>query len=197
MGNADMALSRLGLDYFDQQFHLPAIKLLPGDFVATEVSRLLVTVLGSCVAACLRDPQTGICGMNHFMLPSCGAAGSGSARFGVHAMELLISEMQRRGARRERLQAKVFGAGKVIDGMTVVNVGELNAEFVLSYLQDEGIPVLAQDLLGVSARKVYFFTDSGKVMIRRLNTDKLATIAQREQQYQQSLGAEAGNPSQG
>ncbi|BEV71891.1 MULTISPECIES: chemoreceptor glutamine deamidase CheD [unclassified Paludibacterium] len=179
-----------GLDYFDQQFRLPAIKLLPGDYVATQDDRLLVTVLGSCVAACLRDPASGVCGMNHFMLPesrSVSAADSLSSRFGIQAMELLITDMQKRGARRDRLQAKVFGAGKVLDGMNVVNVGELNAAFVRSYLDLERIPIVASDLLGETARKVYFFTDSGKVMIRRLNTEKVAKLAVREKQYRDSI----------
>ncbi|TDR71049.1 chemoreceptor glutamine deamidase CheD [Paludibacterium purpuratum] len=190
-----MAHSRHGLDYFDQQFHLPAVKLLPGDFVATHNDKLLVTVLGSCVAACLRDPTVGVCGMNHFMLPDGGGTStveSLSARYGVQAMELLITDMQKRGARRDRLQAKVFGAGKVLDGMNVVNVGELNAAFVRRYLEVERIPIVASDLLGDTARKVYFFTESGKVMIRRLNTDRLAKLAQRERQYRDSLASGEG-----
>ncbi|MBV8047513.1 MAG: chemoreceptor glutamine deamidase CheD [Paludibacterium sp.] len=185
-----MARTRRGLDYFDPQFHLPAVKLLPGDFVATHADSLLVTVLGSCVAACLRDPVVGVCGMNHFMLPqssSVTTSDSLSARFGVQAMELLITEMQKRGARRDRLQAKVFGAGKVLDGMNVVNVGELNADFVRRYLDLERIPIIASDLLGDSARKVYFFTDSGKVMIRRLNTAKVAKLVLRERQYRERI----------
>jgi chemotaxis protein CheD len=192
-----MITSERSLAYFDQQFQLAAVKLLPGDYVATQSPRLLVTVLGSCVSVCLRDPTTGVCGMNHFMLPD-GSNSSGpdgaSARFGVQAMELLILAMQRLGARRERLQAKVFGAGSVLDGMKSVNVGELNATFVLHYLQVEHIRILAQDLQGVCARKVYFFTDSGKVMIRRLNTERVSTVVVREQRYREEL-QQGGMPS--
>jgi chemotaxis protein CheD len=184
-----------GLDYFDAQFRLPAVKLLPGDYVSTRNPSLLVTVLGSCVAACLRDPVSGVCGMNHFMLPD-GQSESGQnsllARFGVQAMELLILDMQKRGARRDRLQAKVFGAGSVLDGMNIVNVGELNATFIQHYLQVEHIPVLASDLLGQCARKVYFFTDSGKVMIRRLQTESARKLAARERRYQDLVDQRAG-----
>jgi len=190
-----MIASERSLAYFDQQFKLAAVKLLPGDYVATESSKLLVTVLGSCVSACLRDPVSGICGMNHFMLPESHdlpRADNVSARFGVHAMELLITAMQRLGARRDRLQAKVFGAGSVLDGMTVVNVGDLNASFVEHYLALEGIPVLARDLQGVCARKVYFFTDSGKVMIRRLSTERVSTVVVRENRYREILQQETG-----
>lgn len=190
-----MITSEQSLGYFDQQFKLAAVKLLPGDYVATESSRLLVTVLGSCVSACLRDPVSGICGMNHFMLPESHdlhRADNVSARFGVQAMELLITAMQRLGARRNRLQAKIFGAGSVLDGMTVVNVGDLNANFVEHYLALEGIPVLARDLQGICARKVYFFTDSGKVMIRRLNTERISTVVVRENRYREILQQETG-----
>jgi chemotaxis protein CheD len=181
------ASAEQGLDYFDPQFHLPAIKLLPGQYVVTQSASLLVTVLGSCVAACLRDPVSGVCGMNHFMLPDGQTDGSVPdlllARFGVQAMELLILDMQRRGALRSRLQAKVFGAGSVLNGMTVVNVGDQNAAFIRRYLEVERIPILASDLQGDCARKVYFFTDSGKVMIRRLPTDRMKQLAAREQRY--------------
>lgn len=191
-----MARASEGLDYFDQQFHLPAVKLLPGHFVSTRAPSLLVTLLGSCVAACLRDPVSGVCGMNHFMLPEAQADAAPDllgARFGVQAMELLILDMQKRGARRDRLQAKVFGAGSVLDGMSVVNVGELNAAFILRYLEVEHIPILAQDMLGPWARKVYFFTDSGKVMIRRLETDHARKLAVRERRYRETVDRNAGD----
>lgn len=185
-----MIAGERSLAYFDQQFQLAAIKLLPGDYVATQSPRLLVTVLGSCVSACLRDPVSGVCGMNHFMLPDSGSSlgpDSVSARFGVQAMELLIVAMQRLGARRERLQAKIFGGGSVLDGMKSVNVGDLNSAFVRQYLEVEKIRVLASDLQGIYARKVYFFTDSGKVMIRRLNTERVSTVVVREKRYREVL----------
>jgi chemotaxis protein CheD len=178
------------LSYFDQQFKLPAVKLFPGDYIATDNPQLLVTLLGSCVSVCMRDPVSEVCGMNHFLLPGCdGGSGADlvSARFGVQAMELMITDMQKKGALRSRLQAKVFGAGSVLQGMTVVNVGAMNSEFVLTYLQTEGITLLGSDLLGNCARKVYFFTDSGKVMIRRLNTERVSAVIVRENHYLQSL----------
>jgi chemotaxis protein CheD len=178
------------LPYFDQQFKLPAVKLFPGDYIATQTPKLLVTLLGSCVSVCMRDPVNGVCGMNHFLLPEQGgvlAPDLVSARFGVQAMELMITSMQKMGAQRRRLQAKAFGAGSVLDGMTVVNVGDMNAAFVLRYLETEGISLLASDLKGTCARKVYFFTDTGKVMIRRLGTERVSSVVQRESQYMESL----------
>ncbi|HJV07151.1 MAG TPA: chemoreceptor glutamine deamidase CheD [Chromobacteriaceae bacterium] len=174
--------------YFDKQFGREAIKLLPGEYQALAGSGLLVTLLGSCVAVCLMDRQARVSGMNHFLLPEGSSDWSGSAepaRFGVHAMELLITDMQKLGAQRHRLQAKVFGAGNMLEGMSVVNIGERNTDFIRSYLATEQIPVLAEDLLGNYARKVYFFTDSGKVMVKKLKHS--ATLEQEERAYRQRL----------
>ncbi|OGT27206.1 MAG: chemotaxis protein CheD, partial [Gallionellales bacterium RIFOXYD2_FULL_52_7] len=129
--------------YFDRTFNVDAVKILPGEYYVTGRNMVLVTVLGSCVAACIRDRQTGIGGMNHFMLPDnksdngnpVGLAG----RYGTYAMELMINQMLKSGARRANLEAKVFGGGNVLRGFTVANVGERNAEFVLNYLKTEKI----------------------------------------------------------
>ena len=106
-----------------------------------------------------------------------------SARYGVYAMELLINHLLKLGANRNRLEAKVFGGGNVLRGMTVNNVGERNAEFVLDYLHNEEIPIFAQDLLGEYPRKVYFFPDTGKVMVRKIKSIHNTTIMDRESEY--------------
>jgi len=158
------------LRYLDPRFKLPAAKLLPTQHLVVEDDTLLVTVLGSCVAACLYDPVLRLGGMNHFLLPdseSDGIAGT-STRYGAHAMEILINEMLQRGAARKRIEAKVFGGGNVLKGFTHTLIGSRNAEFVLRYLEAERIPVMAQDLRGIHPRKVYFFPHTGKVMVHRL-----------------------------
>jgi chemotaxis protein CheD len=129
--------------YFDRQFQIDAIKILPGEYFATRQPLMLTTLLGSCVAVCLMDRTAGVHGMNHFLLPQGSdwhSQTSVPARFGVNAMELLITDMQKLGAQRQRLEAKVFGAGNVLDGMSVVNIGEQNSEFIRAYLKSEGIP---------------------------------------------------------
>src|SRR3546814_1960383 len=108
-----------GRRYRDRDLGNDAIKILPGEFQVTSEDIVLVTLLGSCVSACLRDPLAGVGGINHLMLPEAEALGSSSARYGAYAMAVLINELLKRGARRERLEAKVFGGGKVIKGMTV------------------------------------------------------------------------------
>lgn len=151
--------------WFDTHFGREAVKVLPGEHFVAGDDILVMTTLGSCIAACLWDRRAGVGGMNHFMLPD-GAGASG--RYGAYAMELLINEMMKRGAARGGLEAKVFGGGQVIAGMASVAVGERNTEFVLGYLRAEGIAVVGQDVLGDHARKVCFMPGSGKAMVKRI-----------------------------
>jgi len=177
--------------YFDKSFNSQAVKLLRGEYYVTDKDILLVTVLGSCVAACIRDCYSGIGGMNHFMLPDGGGdAGSplnASARYGTYAMEILINQLLKLGARRCNLEAKVFGGGNVLDGLTVANVGQRNADFVLKFLQTEKIKIVAQDLVDIFPRKVYFFPKNSKVMVKKLRNLHNTTISQREKDYRSRL----------
>ncbi|MBI4754328.1 MAG: chemoreceptor glutamine deamidase CheD [Betaproteobacteria bacterium] len=175
--------------YFDRHFEREAVKLLPGEYYATTRDLVLVTVLGSCVAACLRDRERGIGGMNHFMLPDGGSRDSatGSARYGVYAMEILVNHLLKMGASRTHLEAKVFGGGQVMSGVTATPVGDRNAAFVLDYLATEGIAVAAQDLLDVYPRKVYFFPSTGRVMVKKLVRVHNDTVSRREQEYRSRL----------
>lgn len=176
--------------YYDRHFCLNAVKLLPGEFYVTR-RLLMVTVLGSCVAACLRDASTGIHGMNHFLLPgedmSVNNPASRSARYGTFAMETLLNEMIKAGARRDRIEAKVFGGGAVLQGVDTARVGERNAEFVRTFLRDENIPLRAHDLCGPYPRKVYFFPDNGKVSVRLMKRMHNDTIIVRETEYAREL----------
>ncbi len=176
--------------YYDPHLGRESVKLLPGEYFATRRDVALVTVLGSCVAACLRDREQGIGGMNHFMLPR-GSEDAGlvseSARYGVHAMELLVNQLVRLGARRRNLEAKVFGGGNVVAGFTALNIGEANAQFVRTFLRAESIPVVAEDLQGTISRKVYFFPVSGRVLVRGIHRAHNRTILEREVQYFERL----------
>lgn len=126
-----------------------------------------MTVLGSCIAACIWDSKAGVGGMNHFMLPE-GDSSDTSGRYGSYAMELLINEMIKLGARKESMQAKVFGGGQVMAGFTTMNVGERNTQFVLDYLHMERITVVSKDVLDIYPRKVVFFPTTGKAMVKKL-----------------------------
>ena len=179
--------------YYDQNFGCEAAKILPGEYYFTNKPMLIVTVLGSCVAACIRDRVSGIGGMNHFMLPDAGgesgSPSSASMRYGAYAMEVLINQLLKAGARRENLDAKVFGGGNVLRGFTAINVGERNAQFVLDYLHTEKIQILAEDLNDVHPRKVYFFPKTGKVLVKKLKQLNNYTLVRREQDYASRLHA--------
>lgn len=172
--------------YFDREFQISAVKLLPGEYYVTSSDMLLATVLGSCVSACVRDSAAGIGGMNHFMLPEDADPGSRDAiaamRYGAYAMEMLLNELFKAGARRERLEAKVFGGGAVLMNMTMLNIGQRNAEFVLRYLQMEKIRVAAQDLGGKLPRRINYFPASGQVTVKKLCPQDDAALLQRNGQ---------------
>ena len=171
--------------YFDRKFESEAVKVLPGEYFVTTANVLMVTVLGSCVSACIRDREKGIGGMNHFMLADSGEASavSSSARYGTYAMEILINHLLKMGARKNKLEAKVFGGGRVMATLTSSQVGERNARFVRDFLKTEGIPTAAEDLLDVYPRKVYFFPGTGRVLVKRLVRMHNDTLIRREKEY--------------
>ncbi len=177
--------------YFDAQLDQQAVKLLPGEYHVTQEDMVQVTVLGSCVAACIRDVSNGIGGMNHFMLPDSGSGASdrfgAPARYGVYAMEVLINSLQKLGAKRQNLEAKVFGGGNVMRNLARANVGHRNSDFVLEYLANEKIRVVAKDLKDFYPRKVYFFPRSGLVRVKKLVTLQNRTIFDRETSYVEKL----------
>lgn len=178
--------------YFDRQFGTQAAKILPGEYYVTTRDMLIVTVLGSCVSACIRDRTTGVGGMNHFMLPESDNDPSNplstSTRYGTYAMEMLINHLLKLGGRRQNLEAKVFGGGNVLKGFTAANVGARNSDFVLQYLDTERIEVTAQDLLDVYPRKVYFFPQTGRVLVKKLRSMHNETVYEREREYKSRIG---------
>ena len=164
--------------YADHHFQYDAVKVLPGEYFVSNEDLVIMTVLGSCIAACIWDGKVRAGGMNHFMLPD--GDGDGFGRYGSYAMELLINEMLKMGARRETMQAKVFGGAQVMAGFTTMNVGERNTKFVLEYLQTERIPVVSQDVLDIHPRKVCFFPVTGKALVKRLAHSHPETLAVEE-----------------
>lgn len=141
--------------------NIQKIHVLQGEFrVAIGRNVVLSTVLGSCVAACLRDPEAGVGGMNHFLLPGASESGD-QIRYGAYLMELLINGMLKKGARRERILAKVFGGARMLHGLS--DIGSQNAEFAKRYLKDEGIRVMVESLGGIQGRRIEFFPATGCV----------------------------------
>ena len=174
--------------YWDEQHGMVAAKLLPGEYYVTCEQETIVTVLGSCVSACVRDAVLGIGGMNHFMLPTSGGNGSwenaatgASTRYGNFAMEQMINEILKRGASRKNLEVKVTGGGKILSQMT--DIGRKNIEFVEDYVRAERLKLLARDLGDIHPRKVYYTPSTGKMFVKKLRSLHNNTIAERETAY--------------
>lgn len=197
--SAEMPGSVASHHYFDRDFGRMAVKLLPCEYyVTTTTATVLLTVLGSCVAACVHDPQARVAGMNHFMLPDEGAGERNQVtglRYGAHAMDVLVRELIRAGARRDRLRAKVFGGAAVLANMPTLNIGDRNSDFVLRYLKAEQIDVCAEDLGGPYARRVCFLPESGKVVVRKLRAPQDADlIRRRESELFRTLSRQRADP---
>ena len=139
--------------------------------VSSDPHVVLTTILGSCVAVCLRDKVSGIGGMNHFLLPEGRSDGLDQGRrYGAYAMELLINDLLRNGARRERLEAKLFGGARMFGGLS--DIGVSNIAFAQKFLRDEGIPVMGSSLGGTEARRVQYWPSTGRAQQRTV-TDNL------------------------
>jgi chemotaxis protein CheD len=169
----------------DSRFPHEIASILPGEFFVSATPMVIYTVLGSCISACIRDPIVRVGGMNHFMLPEPKEAEHDSwgesTRYGSFAMESLINAILKRGGIKNRLEIKLFGAGKIYDSQ--IDVGDENAKWVIKYLESEGLSVSNADLGNVFPRKVYYFTESGRVLLKKIERVKNRTIFERENAY--------------
>lgn len=144
-------------------------------FVTASPDVLLTTILGSCVAMCLRDPEAGVGGMNHFLLPDgAGAGADAGRRYGAYAMELLINDVLKAGGRRERLEAKLFGGGRMFNSLK--DVGQANADFAERFLRDEGIPVVGGSLRGQGGRRLHYWPVSGRALQRAVTDSHVPVV---------------------
>lgn len=173
--------------YYDQMAEVTVIKVFSGEWQTSDKpNEMMVTILGSCVSACIRDPVIGVGGMNHFLLPSTSLEDGLNARYGSFAMEELINAILKLGGRKDRLEVKVFGGGNVIKSSALI--GDKNVMFVRKYLADEGIKIASEDLGGTQPRRLHYYPHSGKVMMRRLNRkEDFENVAKEEVGYQKNL----------
>lgn len=177
--------------YWDGRFKRNTVKLLPGEYHATVGKEMLVTVLGSCVAACIRDAKRGIGGMNHFLLPEqknkdksqgwVESYDSSETRYGDLAMEMLINDIIRRGGDRKNFEAKIFGGAQMFESS--MQIGLRNIEFVRAYLKFESIAISSEDVAGTQGRKIYYIPETGEIFLKRIVSLHNNTIEKREAQY--------------
>jgi chemotaxis protein CheD len=176
---------------YSGKFGRNMVIIYPGEFhVSTQ--DIIATVLGSCISVCIKDRKTGIAGMNHFMLPGDARSEdmflSASAKYGMFAMEQLINEMIKKNGSRKDFEAKVFGGGHVLNfRKTDGNVPEANIEFVRAFLRMEQIAIVKEDVGGYAGRKILFFPETAKVLLRRLESAVDSRIIQAEQSYKTKL----------
>jgi len=182
--------------YWDNMQNLFMAKILPGEYYVTTGEEAVITVLGSCISACIRDGLTGVGGMNHFMLPSNNeeARGvlrklepTGANRYGNFAMESLINDILKCGGKRRNLEVKIVGGGKILKNMT--NIGDLNIRFVEDYIDNEGLKLVGSDVGDVYPRKVMYIPSTGAVKVKRLRTLHNNTVVEREQKFMNDINS--------
>lgn len=170
------------------------IYLKPGEYYVSNSQTMISTVLGSCVAACLFDPINKVMGMNHFLLSGEKIPPTGEpyiytkmGRYGVHAMELLINELLKLGAKKKNIQAKVFGGARLLMTSTpansILNVGLINCQFVKNFLNREKIPILSSDLEGHQGRVIRFYSDEFAVYVKKIKPIENEKLIKEEKAY--------------
>ncbi len=180
--------------YWNKEKNIIVAKILPGEFYVTNEDEMITTVLGSCIAACIRDKVTGIGGMNHFMLPETSkqqlqdgmeAVVGNATRYGNYAMEHLINTILQNGGQRKNLEVKLFGGGKVIP--TMGTVGERNVQFALNYVDAEGLELISHDLGDNYPRNVQYYPKTGKAMMKKIKNLHDQTVVQQEIKYSTTI----------
>ncbi len=166
------------------------VSLNPGEFHASAEAVTISTLLGSCVAACLYDPVNKIIGMNHFLLSNrrysrdLPSTLSEAGRYGIYAMELLINDMMRLGAKRKNLRAKAFGGATIVSQSQEVGnfycVGQVNSKFIREFLENERIPLVAESLGGELGRVIHFSNGDFVVNVRKIRQDRSKALARRD-----------------
>lgn len=178
--------------YWDHHHNSYVAKILPGEYYVTRHDEIIMTVVGSCVSACIRDSVIGIGGMNHFMLPTHNSTNKwentnvcAACRYGSVAMERMINEILKYGGQRRNLEIKLFGGGRIMANMA--NIGQQNIEFVKKYIEMENLILLAEDLGDIYPRKILYYPANGRVRVKKLRAMEQYTIVERENAYRRHL----------
>lgn len=168
--------------FFDITLNREIITIYPGELYITKKSELITTILGSCISIVLFDEQNSIGGINHYMLPATPPESKKNSvlpitRFGEYAIKILIQEMINQGASLKNLKAKIFGGSNVLNFSSKKDerkkdalIGEENINFARKFLKKIGIPIVSEDVGGVSSRKIFFDTTNYKVFLKRINS---------------------------
>lgn len=169
--------------FWEPRWKRYAVKVKPGEFYISGSDMVITTVLGSCISACIYDPNAGFGGINHFMLPA-GTHDEDlyrSSRYGLFAMEQLVNELMKLGCQRSSMQVKLTGGGDMMGGM--ISIGQQNIDFILNYISEEGLRLLASDLGGDQARRVAYFPMEGRMLVNKLDHREDQRLIEEERSY--------------
>lgn len=162
-----------------------------GGYHVSKSPTVVKTVLGSCISVCLYEKELKVGAMNHFMLPSVkDISDYNNTRYGIFAMEVIVNEVIKMGGKRKNMQAKIFGGGHVLDNMgtsTILNVPEKNIAFAKAFLQNEGIPIVKEDIGGNLPRKVFYFLTENRALVKHLERSSREFSVQKEIEYEKQL----------
>lgn len=175
-----------------KKFNKTMVILTPGEYYATKDKEIISTAVGSCIATCLFDAKNGIAGMSHFLLPGVVNAknvlSTEIGRYGMYAMEVLIGDLIKLGADREKIKAKVFGGGSVLRfRQTDGNIPQSNIQFIRRFLKIERIPLVKEDVGESRVRIILFFSDTGKTLLKKLPYTSVPDTVRREEKYKVTL----------
>ena len=163
----------------------------PGEYYTSKEDEYIGTLLGSCVSICLYDEKNKIGGMNHFMLPGKISTNDifadDNAKYGIAAINSLISEIVSKGAARKNLTSKIFGGGNIIKFLNFSGKKSLipadNVRVAKLFMEIEDIPILAMDVGEDYTRKIIFDVSSGKVYMRKIKGGTVNNIiSQRDEE---------------
>jgi chemotaxis protein CheD len=183
--------------FWCRQLNMEMVKILPGEFYVTTSDEIIATVLGSCISVCIRDAKLGIGGMNHFMLPENNKKGDDSwkynkidkaARYGSDAMEHLVNELLKNGARKKHFEIKITGGGRIMAQMN--DIGRKNIAFIKDYLETEGYTIASEDVGEIYPRKVRYFPKTGRLQVKKLRSLHNDTVINREKDYKKHIEEE-------
>lgn len=178
---------------FNSYWNATVVKILPGEYYVTLQDEYIMTVLGSCVSACVRDCEKGIGGMNHFLLPLKSQSGekdrgfSAASRYGNFAMEHLINAILKHGGRREALEIKIFGGAQLLKQLN--DIGKRNIDFMREYIRAEGLRLVAEDVGNVCSRKVVYHPISGRAKVKKLHAAGTRTVAEQDRRFLDELNS--------
>jgi len=183
--------------YYDSKAKANVVKVFSGDcHVTNKEDDMMVTILGSCIAACVRDPISHVGGMNHFLLPDSISAKDAPLRYGAYSMEKLINDILKMGGRKNRLEVKVFGGGNVIESSAMI--GDKNVKFIRDYLKQEGLIISQEDLGGKSPRRIHYYPYTGRVMMRKIDKkEDLEKVKKEEVNYKKQISYHSSHGDEG